>query len=74
MSWETTAGLVPIEAEHGVGQIDRAKTRFIGERDAQTRRPRLAAACLAFLTAFGKPLFKSVLSGEVTGVFLRGEV
>ena len=36
--------------------VDPAETRFIGEQDRK-RRPRLAAARLAFLTAFGKPFF-----------------
>jgi len=56
MSWEATEGLVPIAAQHGFGRLIRSNRASLANM-IRNRRPRLAAACLAFLTAFGKPLF-----------------
>src|SRR5271165_6666869 len=64
MSWEATSGLMPAGAQHGRGRFIRPK-RASSANMIRRRRPRLAAARLAFLTAFGKPFFKSVLSGKV---------
>src|SRR6202022_1311150 len=64
MSWEATSGLMPIGAQHGRGRLIRPKRASSANR-IRKRRPRLAAARLAFLTAFGKPFFKSVLSRDV---------
>src|SRR5208283_1948155 len=65
MSWEATSALMPIGAQHGRGRLIRPKRASSANR-IRKRRPRLAAARLAFLTACGKPLFfKSVLSRDV---------
>src|SRR5665811_1580088 len=64
MSWEATSGRVPIGAQHGRGRLIRPN-RASSANMIRKRRPRLAAARLAFFTALGKPFFKSVLSRDV---------
>ena len=56
MSWEATAGLIPMGAQHGRGRLIRPN-RASSANMIRKRRPRLAAARLAFLTACGKPFF-----------------
>src|SRR6266404_3386964 len=65
ISWEATSGLVPIGAQHGRGRLIRPN-RASSVNMIRKRRPRLAAARRAFLTALGKPFFfKRVLSRDV---------
>src|SRR5215831_11048337 len=63
-SWEATSGLVPLEAQHGRGRFIRPK-RASSANMMRKLQPRLAANRRAFLTAVGKPFFKSVLSRKV---------
>src|SRR6202161_4038865 len=65
MSWQATSGRMPMGAQHGRGRFIRPN-RASSANMMRKRRPRLAAARRAFLTAVGKPFFKSVLSGRVT--------
>src|SRR6516162_4862976 len=64
MSWAATPGRMPIGAQHG-------RTRFIRPKRASSanmmrnRRPRRSATRRAFLTASGKPFFKSILRRQV---------
>jgi len=57
MSWEATSGLAPGGAQHGRGRFMRPN-RALSANMIRKLRPRLAAASLAFLTAFGKPLLE----------------
>src|SRR3984893_12824349 len=65
MSWEATSGLMPIGAQHGRGRLIRPKRASSANR-IRRRRPRLAEARLAFLTACGKPLASIVGSHRGT--------
>src|SRR6516165_720061 len=64
MSWAATSGRMPIGAQHGRMRFMRPK-RASSVNMMRKRRPRRAAARLAFLTALGKPFFKSILRREV---------
>src|SRR5947209_15972301 len=64
MSWAATSGRVPIGAQHGRIRFMRPK-RASSANMIRSCRPRRAAARLAFLTASGKPFFKSILRREV---------
>src|SRR5215470_4153893 len=61
MSCEATSGLTPMGAQHGRGRFIRPK-RASSANMMRKRRPRLAAARRAFLTAFGNAFFKGGLS------------
>src|SRR6188472_2936861 len=65
MSWAATSGRMPIGAQHGRIRFMRPK-RASSVNMMRKRRPRRAAARLAFLTASGKPFFKSILRREVS--------
>jgi hypothetical protein len=56
MSPEATSGLMPIGAQHGRGRLPRPE-RASSANMIRNRRPRLAAARLAFLKACGKSFF-----------------
>src|SRR6516162_6433902 len=64
MSWQATSGRMPMGAQHGRGRFIRPK-RASSANMMRKRRPRLAAARRAFLTALGNPFFKGVLSRDV---------
>src|SRR5271156_1043223 len=65
MSFEATSGQMPIGAEHGRGRLTRPK-RASSAHMIRNRRPRLAAARLAFLNSMWKAVFfKSVPSRDV---------
>ena len=65
MSWAATAGRMPIGAQHGRIQFMRPK-RASSVNMIRSCRLRRAAARRAFLTASGKPFFKSILRCKVT--------
>src|SRR5271163_2652159 len=64
MSCAATSGLTPVGAQQGRGRFMRPK-RASSANMTRKRRPRLAAACLAFLTASRKPFFKGVLRRKI---------
>src|SRR6266550_3193344 len=65
MSCEATSGRMPMGAQHGRGRFIRPK-RASSANMIRKRRPRLAAARRAFLTASGNPFFKGVLRRTIT--------
>src|SRR6202008_1575765 len=64
MSWAATSGRRPTGAQQGLIRFMRPK-RASSTNMMRRRRPRIAAARRAFLTASGKPFFKIILSREV---------
>src|SRR6516165_390424 len=65
ISWAATSGRMPTGAQHGLIRFMRPK-RASSTNMMRRRRPRIAAARRAFLTASGKPFFKIILDREVT--------
>jgi hypothetical protein len=61
MSWQATSGRMPMGAQHGRGRFIRPK-RASSANMMRKRRPRLAAARRAFLTALGNPFFKGFIA------------
>src|SRR6516164_196381 len=64
MSWAATSGRVLTGAQQGRIRFMRPK-RASSVNMMRSRRPRRAAARWAFLTASGKPFFKSILRRQV---------